>query len=215
MTHPRDHLISYVLGELPELERQAMEEHLLDCPVCRKKVLELQEGMEALVERLPEQKAPDVWAGIQAKTSVLPRQAAVSRPLWTRPSMLAASILVMGLLGYGTVEFVQHYQATTLVRRYVEIAVRTETIKTREGQEIAKVIFAQDGKALFVPISKPPADQTYQAWGRVGGTPFSLGLTRGEPLEVQYVGFERVGLSMEPTGGSEKPTHPLGGIDLL
>lgn len=215
MTYPRDHLISYVLGELPAAERQAMEAHLLDCPVCRKKVLELQEGLETLVEALPAQKAPDVWAGIEAQTSGHPRKPPIPKPIWTRPAVLAASLLVLGLLGYGTVGFIQHYQATALVRHYVERAVRTETIRTKEGQEIARVIFREDGKALFVPVSKPPADRTYQAWGRVKGTPFSLGLTRGEPLEVQYVGFERVGLSMEPSGGSPKPTHPLGSVELL
>ncbi|GGJ59998.1 anti-sigma factor domain-containing protein [Deinococcus roseus] len=215
MTHPRDHLISYVLGELPETERGAMEAHLLECPVCSKKVLELQEGMEALVENLPAKPAPDVWKAIQQKLPAKQPEAPRSTPLWSRLPFMAASILVVGLLGYGTIGFIQHYQNNTLIRHFVEIAVRTETIKTKAGESIAQVMFAADGKALIVPIQQAPSGRTYQAWGRVKKTPYSLGLTRGEPIQVQYAGFERVGLSMEPSGGSEKPTQPLGGIDLL
>ena len=76
-------------------------------------------------------------------------------------------------------------------------------------------MFAGDGKALIVPLSDAPNGNTYQAWGRSKGTPYPLGLTHGKPLVVQYAGFERVGLSLEPPGGSEKPTHPLGSVEVL
>ena len=57
--------------------------------------------------------------------------------------------------------------------------------------------------------------QVYQAWGRRAsgprtGVPTSLGLTGGTMLEVSWRGYDSVGVSTEPTGGSPAPTHPLG-----
>ncbi len=69
-------------------------------------------------------------------------------------------------------------------------------------------------------LPPPPDDNTYQAWLIVGGAPVSAGTfavdaTGGghHTIPTTAGGFEAVGVSMEPSGGSDQPTP--GNIILL
>ena len=126
MTHPRDHLITYVLGELPEAEKTALEAHLMNCRVCRNKVLELQAGMEGMVDSLPAVQAPDVWQQVQQNLqqhSGLQKPAEVQKkniPWWSRPPVWAAAVVAVVALGFGSSQLIQQYQSTALVRDFPE-----------------------------------------------------------------------------------------------
>jgi anti-sigma-K factor RskA len=69
-------------------------------------------------------------------------------------------------------------------------------------------------------LPPPPDDNTYQAWLIVGGAPVSAGTfavdaTGGghHPISATTGSFEAVGVSLEPSGGSDQPTP--GNIILL
>lgn len=69
-------------------------------------------------------------------------------------------------------------------------------------------------------LPPPPAGNTYQAWLIVGGAPvsagtFSVDATGGghHPISATTGSFEAVGVSLEPSGGSDQPTP--GNIILL
>lgn len=52
--------------------------------------------------------------------------------------------------------------------------------------------------------------RSYQAWGYRDGEAVSLGAYQRPVFETDTSGFEAVGVSLEPRGGSPRPTHPLG-----
>ena len=68
-----------------------------------------------------------------------------------------------------------------------------------------------DGEALVVLKAPAPAGRVYQAWGLGKGDPVPLPTFR-LPLKVVRLpeGAEALAVSLEPPGGSQRPTEILG-----
>lgn len=217
MRHPTELLPDYVLEDLSPEEVRSVETHLEGCSVCRARLRDLRESLVILAESVPQAYAPPGnWEKIQAR---LPR--AEAAPLKPRPSwqawLLAASFLVAATgLWWG---FDQQQSAQALSREQQKVAgwlsradVMTQQLLDAQGERLGSVLTLSDGRALFVMRKPPSGGSSYQAWGRKGSERVSLGVSDSSLLEVPYTGFDTIGVSLEPRGGSREPSRTLGRV---
>ncbi len=192
MNHPEDLLPDYAMGLLEDEEQKRVEAHLQTCPRCRAEVRALQEAYYSLPLAL---KPP------------APRRR--RRPLLLLAAALAALLLVLALPAYR-----QARAGAELLALLARPGTRVATLRADDGRFLGRVVLTGEGEALLVLAAPPPPGRVYQAWGHTEGGPVSLGVTAGRMLRVRVAGFRAVGVSLEPPGGSPRPTHPLGRVPL-
>ena len=88
----------YHAGELPRLEAEALEQHLLSCADCAREFRFLR-SLRAEAAALPREIAPplDLWPGIVDHMGRGPVTAKNGSSRWLRPPMLAAAAVVLML----------------------------------------------------------------------------------------------------------------------
>ncbi len=192
MNHPEDLLPDYAMGLLEDEEQKRVEAHLQVCPRCRAEVRALREAYYSLPLAL---KPP------------APRRR--RRPLLLFAAALAALLLVLAVPAYR-----QARAGAELLALLARPEARVETLRAEDGRFLGRVVLTGDGEALLVLAAPPPPGKVYQAWGHTAKGPVSLGITAGRVLRVRTAGFQAVGVSLEPPGGSPRPTHPLGRVPL-
>lgn len=206
----RDLLPDYLLGQLDPEEARRLEEQLERSPELQAEL----DSLSAALFKLPEQLAPvppppGAWWRI--------RQRLQGRRLlpWPRIAAVAAGMALL-FAGIGLYQF---YSIRALQAEQAKIAYwlaipegRWRTIKDAQGEGIGTMIWLEDGSCLIVMKDPAPRGRVYQAWGRKDGQPVSLGVFRGRLYETHFNGFERMGVSLEPPGGSPQPTKPLGSV---
>ncbi|WP_407543451.1 anti-sigma factor (plasmid) [Deinococcus radiomollis] len=225
MTRPDDHptelLPDYVLGSLDTAQAVNVDTHLLSCAVCRAEVARLQDALFSLADDLPVAPVPNgSWEKIQAQRSAAAVQASLPVSVPARRfltwSLAAAIALIVAVGGYRLVSPRSGFQtAQVSARHWLDQGARQLAMTSKNGQPYGSMYVRPDGRALLILNKKAAPGQVYQAWGRQAsgphaGVPTSLGLTDGTVLEVAWRGYDSVGVSVEPTGGSPAPTHPLG-----
>jgi anti-sigma factor RsiW len=222
-----DSVGSYLLGALPDDERDGFLAHLENCPVCRRDVEELQIAAEALPLSVPAVAPPAalkdrIMSVVESEAELLaaasddvaaPRRRVPDRPRrgflgrWSlRPAVAlacAALLLVAGgiggvLLGSGE-ETSTVAGNTTLQGASVELEVSDD----------ASTLVAQD-------VPQPPPGEEYQVWLKRPGveapeptsvlwTPRSNGsATVAVPSDGDV---EAVLVTREPRGGSDTPSE--------
>ena len=234
MTRPDDHpnelLPDHVLGSLEPAQEVLVETHLLSCAVCRTEVARLRDALFSLADNLPDTPVPEgSWEKIQARRSVVSAQTSAAQaspppsilsrrlPVWP---LAAAIALIVALGGYLRLSPAQPVvTAQNSVQSWQQQGARRLTLASKAGVPYGFMYLRPDGRALLVLNKQAAPGQVYQAWGRQAsgpraGVPTSLGLTDGTVLEVSWRGYDSVGVSTEPTGGSAAPTHPLGRTQL-
>ena len=223
-----DSVGSYLLGALPDDEREGFVAHLEACPVCRNDVEELGIAAEALPLSVPSVAPPPtlkdrIMAVVESEAELLaaagdaaaePRRAAPARARrrflggWSlRPAVAlvcAAVLLVAGgvagaLLSGGDGERTV-VASTTVPGARVELEVH------------------DDASTLVVRnLREPPQGRTYQVWLKRPGRDPEPTSVLWEPrsngsAEVAVPGslddVEAVLVTDEPRGGSEKPSRP-------
>ena len=159
--------------------------------------------------------------------------------LWQQTNDLRAQVATLQAQAVALQSDVDRLQATNDVL-WAELAARDETLaQFRQPGAVTVAIgdatgeypaavgtltILPDGGELTLSVANlppPPADSTYQAWLIVGGAPVSAGTfavdTTGQGRHTIANAapgtFEAVGVSLEPSGGSEQPTP--GSIILL
>ncbi|GAA5512439.1 hypothetical protein Dcar01_01153 [Deinococcus carri] len=216
--HPLDLLPGYVLGHLDAPEAETVEVHLLGCPVCRAEVARLRDALFSLADDLPLAVPPsDTWDRIQARRAVRPPPP-VSRPVlwpWLSTAVVVALLALGGYTAWTRLALPQ--QAS--VQRWEAQGSTRLALTSRDGRAFGTLLVRPDGQALVVLDRPAPTGQVYQAWGRQAsgpraGVPVSLGLTDGTVMQVAWTGFDSLGISVEPMGGSPAPTRPLGRVNL-
>lgn len=216
--HPLDLLPGYVLGDLDAPEAGGVEAHLLNCPTCRVEVARLRDALFSLADDLPDAAPPSgAWERLQTRRAVRLPSPGVPPVPWPWLSAAAAvAVLVLG--GYAAwTQFPLSQQAS--VQRWEAQGATRLALVSRERGVFGTLLVRPDGQALVVLHRPAPPGQVYQAWGRrasgpQAGVPISLGLTSGAVMQVAWKGFDSVGISVEPLGGSPAPTRPLGRINL-
>lgn len=224
--HFRDDIAAYALGSLDAASARQLEMHLQECAECRELLREYQEVIQLLPLGLEPVSPPD---GADERLLERARDSArvptrrVERPFqlpqrWVLP---AAAVLLLMLLG-GVAALVAIFGGD-------DEMPDAQTIIRLSGSEnapnaVGQLIVREDGTVELVVSDLPrlPAGEAYQFWfvqpddQRMSGGLFTVD-PDGEsvvlidmPYDSIYQ-FDRVGVTVEPEGGSPGPT----GINVL
>lgn len=225
---------AYALGALDDAEREDFDAHLLACEACRQEAAEFRataarlaaavaqpppaaakaqvmaaiDGVRQLPPRIPAPSAPPVLGGILRRRAV--------------PLALAASV-VAGALGGVAVWQTQRGQDLEQQARQAQQQLdtvsavlaapdaRTVHGRAANGALTTVVASARQNKAVFTAanLPAPAAGKTYQLWLDHDGTMVPAGLVHGDGTVVltgDLADAGAVGLTLEPDGGSPRPT---------
>ncbi len=223
---------AYALDAIDGAERERFEHHLVRCQPCEYEVRGLQETAsrlgEAVASRPPEQMKGRVLAAV-ATTRQLPPVPDV-RPLpapaagWSRRAAvpLAAVCLVIAVVLGVLLGISRHQLGTETAQQRAIAAVlsapgaRLVMKPTSLGGEATIVVAAKLHKFIFTSTGLPAlaSARVYQLWVLgPGGSATSAGLlsmaANGQTTPVLASGLaagDQVGVTVEPAGGTAKPT---------
>ncbi len=225
MTVDLHHLIApYALDALEPDERSRFEAHLALCEQCRAEL----DGFQATAAHLGVAEAttppPALRERLLAMASTTTQEHPVVTALSQRtrarrmaPRLALAAAVAVAVVGIGG--FVAERQrAEDLSADQARIAAlmtapdSTMTVDTASGGGTVRVIASESRNAAMVIGTSLPDlgdDRTYQVWHMQDGKPTSVGLIGHGPgmLYVDGIkGAEAYAVSVEPDGGSPKPT---------
>lgn len=223
---------SYALDALPDPERAEFERHLQHCPSCDAEVRGLRETAArlAMAQALPP--PPGMEQRVLAatyRTRQLPplpadhrHRARVSRlfdrrraPVARRMAAFAAAASVAAAVALGITQLATQHQLQTTrasdaaVSRVVTAPdARIETTRTASGGSVTVVASAALREAVVTATGTPPSGRVYQVWVMNASGARSAGLMAGPStvLASAVVPGDRIGITVEPAGGTSKPT---------
>jgi len=224
---------AYALDALPDDERAFFERHLAMCDACRDEVAELLQTTAMLAGGVAQAPPPGLRDKVLAAADVT-RQLPPERPVhapqmpktWLRSRILAplAACLSIAVLALGgTVVALNHRldaaQSQPDSGQLVSVlgAADLQTAELDLGAATpGRFLYSPDldrGVLIAHGIADPGAHETYELWLIHDGTPVPAGLFRpdGSGAAVAQIdstvrGAELVAITIEPAGGSEKPT---------
>jgi len=226
---------AYAVDALDADERSIFEEHLSVCPACAQEVRELQATAARLGSAvalpppagLRDRVLAEVGSVRQLPPVKEPRHASPAaigsaRERWARRWMLAAAaclaVLAVGLGAVAT-ELYRDLQASRAAQARVigvlsAVDARAATASGSGGTTGTVVVSRQRGELVFVSGGLPavPRARTYQLWLIGPAGPRSAGLLgrsdgQTPPAVARDVAdAESVGVTVEPAGGSKRPT---------
>ncbi|QGV77240.1 anti-sigma factor [Streptomyces ficellus] len=234
--HPHLATGAYALDALPDDERAAFARHLEGCPACAREVRELTATAallgSAVASAPPAGMKEAVLAGIegvrQSPSPGGPPPGAAARLVsGSRRAVgglvLAACLVV--LAGFGGVAAWQWQEARNAQEQARQARAETDRLVavlaapdartvtgTVEGGTRATVVVARsENSAVFVASGLPelPGDRTYQLWFDEDGAMRPAGLVGRDGaslMEGDVDGATGVGVTVEPSGGSPRPT---------
>ncbi|MFG2622581.1 anti-sigma factor [Streptomyces sp. NPDC048507] len=225
---------AYALGALEDGERKDFDAHIRTCEACRQEAAEFEATAARLAAAVAQPPPPavkaQVMAAIEGVRQLPPRiPSAASAPVLggllrrrALPLALAASVVAAMLGGVAvwqerTGRDLQQ-QARQAQQRLDEVSTvlaapdaRTAHGRTANGAVTTVVASARQNKAVFTAggLPAPGAGKTYQLWLDHDGTMRPAGfidhdgtvVLTGNPADAGAVG-----LTLEPTGGSPRPT---------
>jgi anti-sigma-K factor RskA len=229
----QDSAAAYVLGALPEDERNGYEAHLAGCAVCREEVEQLAPAAEALpasVEPMapPPELKSRIMAEVEREAVLLaaagpaadraaaepaPRRRRRERFGWARPRLAlapvaaAAAVLVVGVaIGFGIAGLGDSGRTVTA------------QVDAARAPGAGAQIEVEDGAATLTAhgLPAPPSGRVYQVWlKRPGRAPeptsalFSPSRdgTATATVPGSLDGIDQVLVTDEPMGGSRMPTR--------
>jgi Anti-sigma-K factor rskA/Putative zinc-finger len=87
------------------------------------------------------------------------------------------------------------------------------TSAEHQGKTLGQIVILPSGSAFMInsDMAGLPADETYQLWGRAGGTMISISLLGNHPADVALTidptaRFGEFAVTVEPAGGTVSPT---------
>jgi len=202
-----EELAGYALGILSPEEAAAAAAHLAGCPSCREALARYREAAAAMAYAVPAQRPP---ARLKARLMAQVRPAA--RPTgWRWLGIGAALLAAVWLLILWILPTVSVPGAGPRV-----VVLRgTEAAPAAEGY-----LILEDGQGLLVirGLPPPPEGHAYQVWfGDDTSRRMSGGLFRTTErryglyritVPADLWAYRRVGVTLEPEGGSPQPTGP-------
>lgn len=208
-----DTLVAYVIGTLsPEEERQ-VEAWLRDHPEEERRLREEQEALANMALQLPPAPATppsfqDVLAHVKAsEPAPVPLAPKRSRLV----PALAFAAVVAGLLVVGVPRTPQYqeWRVQQSVARYSNLpGAVTRPLLSASGASQGMLVRLANGQ-VFAALKERPADgRVYQAWEIKGGQPTSLGVfgDRSFLSAATVAEGSTFGVTLEPPGGSDRPT---------
>jgi anti-sigma-K factor RskA len=213
---------AYVLGALSETERQEFEEYLAAHPERQAEVEELG-AVAGLLALSPQEHEPppqlrsrilEAVGGEATHAAEHRRSAWIGELLKVRNLALGvAALLVIGLFSWSMLlrEEVQDLQASQQRTIVLEGSGVAEEVR-------AEVVVLESGHAVLMAENMPPVpeDQTMQIWVIENDNPNPGGLFEPDEKMVAAAithplrGADAIAVTVEPDGGSRKPTsHPM------
>jgi anti-sigma factor RsiW len=211
---------SYVLDAVSETEREEFERHLQFCPTCDAEVRGLRETAARLALACavnpPARMEQQVLAGTY-RTRQLPPLAA-SRPgrvlhFPRRLAILAAAASVAAALALGITQLTAQHQldqarATAIARVVTAPDAHVDTARAAGG-DVTVVTSAALREAVVSTsgMASLPSGRVYQVWVMSPSGARSAGLMQGSSLLASAVRpGDQIGITVEPAGGTARPT---------
>jgi anti-sigma-K factor RskA len=228
----------YVLDAVDDLERAAFERHLRECAECRAEVDELSETAARLADGAwsvpPPQLRTSVLAAIadtrQLGPAVAPPDAArrrrPGRRFWIAAAAAVVTAVGAGAAGFAVQEHqVRHERAAAAsaqadaarIRALLaapDLVVREQPISGGGRVRVAYSRLRDAGLIMLAADSAPAGGRVFQLWTVRSQRAVSEGvLDVGQASVVRIVdglpSASDVGVTVEPAGGSAKPTLPM------
>lgn len=205
MKPDHDTLIAYALGTLSTSEAQAVEHQLNADPQAQAELRSLQDALSVLVTDLPPEPLP-----ASAERDLLERVRAQRPPrrlLW--PLAIAAAVALL-IVGVNSTPWFQNLQVQSQVQAYsTRPGAVTKPLLSASGHSAGLMVRLGNGQ-IFVAMNRAPGqgDRVYQLWFIEAGAIRSLGVFEGRSFESTRaaLGPGKVGVTLEPPGGSDQPT---------
>jgi anti-sigma-K factor RskA len=221
---------SYALDAVSDVERAEFERHLQHCPTCEAEVRGLRETAARLalacamtpparMERrvlaaaYQTRQLPPLSADRPRRT--LPRRRAVPRrALPRRLAVVAAAASVAAAAALGITQLSAQHQldqarATAIARVVTAPDAHVETARTSAGGSVTVVTSAALREAVVSAsgMASLPSSRVYQVWVMSPSGARSAGLIHGSSLLASAVRpGDRIGITVEPAGGTARPT---------
>ncbi|WP_439382941.1 anti-sigma factor [Amycolatopsis lexingtonensis] len=214
---------AYALDAVSDVDRAEFERHLEECSACRQEVEELRAtgamlGVAAEVAPPPELKLV-VLADV-ARTRQLPPRVPVVRKL-SRAKTWQVRVALFGAAAAAVVAVVvAGVQTTTVPQQKADpvLAAPDASAIQSSGQGNATLVVSRSrNQAVLLASGLPALDaaHVYQVWLIGKGGAHSAGLMQPEspdrmrPMATDLpAGVDRIGITVEPAGGSPGPTTP-------
>jgi anti-sigma factor RsiW len=216
----------YVLDALPGPQREAFERHLHRCASCQTEVRGLREtaarlALAAAVEP-PARMEQRVLAATYRTWQLPPCHLADRVRPRRRPRLrvAAAAAGVAAAIAFGVTGSLTQHQVEGTRTRYAAITevlvapdARVQTMRTTVGGTVTVVTSRAEREAVVITTGMPSLStaQVYQLWvmGPAGARSAGL-LSRmdqaGPVLAAGVVTGDRIGITIEPAGGTSSPT---------
>jgi hypothetical protein len=223
---------AYALDAVDDVERAAFERHVTECESCRVELAELRETAARLADNAWSVPPPSMRSSVMAKignTRQLTPIAPARAPRRSGPTRWLAAAAVAAVLAGGGVFAVQEQrvrdrdavaaaaeQREARMRQILDapdMVVRTAPITGGGKVTVASSRASGAGVILMGADAAPAGGKVYQMWTIRGAAPSSAGvMLPGQTSSVLIVdglpGWDAVGITTEPAGGSVTPTSP-------
>jgi len=227
---------SYVLDAISDAEREEFERHLQHCPTCETEVRGLRETAARLALACamtpPARMEQRVLAAAYQTRQLAPlsadhpcRSLPHRRPLPHRRSLprarafpgrlavLAAAASMVVAVALGITELSAQHQldqarATSIARVVTAPDAHVETAPTSAGGNVTVVTSAALREAVVSSsgMASLPSSRVYQVWVLSPSGARSAGLMHGSSLLAAVRPGDRIGITVEPAGGTARPT---------
>jgi len=220
---------SYVLDAISEAEREEFERHLQNCPTCDAEVRGLRETAArfalACAVTPPARMEQQVLAATYRTRQLPPLPAGRPRRerrvhavrvlhLPRRVAVLAAAASVAAAVALGITQLsaqhqLDHARDTAIARVVTAPDARVEAVRTSAGGNVTVVTSAALREAVVSTsgMASLPSSRVYQVWVMSPSGARSAGLMHGSSLLASSVRpGDRIGITVEPAGGTSKPT---------
>ena len=211
---------SYVLDAISDTEREEFERHLQFCPTCDAEVRGLRETAARLALACavnPPARMERHVLGATYRTRQLPPLAA-SRPgrvlhFPRRLAILAAAASVAAALALGITQLTAQHQldqarATAIARVVTAPDAHVDTARAAGGSvTVVTSVALHESVVSTSGMASLPSSRVYQVWVMSPSGARSAGLMQGSSLLASAVRpGDQIGITVEPAGGTARPT---------
>jgi anti-sigma-K factor RskA len=197
---------AYAVDALDPDEQRAFEAHLARCPRCQEEVASFSRAVAALAFAAPPAEPPPALRGRILDAAGADRSNVVQlRPRWAVPALAAAAAAACAAIGLGIWAQNLHSRLGSATS-----ALQALPLDGANGS----VVLGRGGEADLVVSGLPsvPSGKTYEVWVIRGTVAQPAGLfvpktaTAVVHLTRHVPAGSRVGVTLEPAGGSPQPT---------
>jgi anti-sigma-K factor RskA len=205
---------AYLLHALDPDERADVEAHLAACPDCREEVDSLRVATACLADEVAETPPPSLRAKVMRTASETPQLRPIAsgrlRRRWLMGVIAAAAALVVGVgVTVGVVLRDDDPPAMTAAEVISAPDARMHKEQTSDGELMVAMSHEMHMVAVDTAHLARPAGMTYQVWWHTEDGMESVGVLDEERSVAVPVEDGDLMVTMEPEGGSDRPSEKV------